>query len=804
MPDYESLRSLGLNLIPCLPKSKHPAVPWLEYKEKKYTGPLGNDNAAVMCGVTSGNLVVIDIDKDGLESKYFGNFDEVLKHTLVVKTGKGKHVYCHPKGNMIPIIKLIDVNNQPVGELRGQGGYVMAPGSIHDVTGKTYEIISSTTNIESIDIDGLLTKLREAGIRPQSNLPPINELLRDVPVGNRDNATFKYAAHLIGEGFTYDEVLASVKTWSENLGFAKVHVSAVKSAWKRVPRPTEPRREIIIPPQLKLHEVSPEHVGKEVTFNGVITYVEEEKAYPSEADFKCWGCKAEKHVVADKERRLKSPYCNTCKKRYSMVYSTEKYDSVRTIILQEPMDESINNRQETKYAKITGNISRSIYNGQRKKITGIVSAKSREDKFDEYDVWINVIDVEELDNVTPLYPNEKEMEMILKAVKDEHFIDTTLIPSYAPDIVGNNGVKEGMILAIVSDHIPGDNRTESHFAVVGDASVSKSRLLKFGHEVYPGSTRAVGKGATGVGLTYSINTNKDRTTFISPGPVIMGSGYACFIDEFDKMNADDRSVIHEIMEDRSCTINKGKHHFTNAVFTTIFTMANPKTQRWDEGLTLQQNINLPPPLISRFDQIWRILDKSDSILDEQIAKQIIKKKKGTVKTVWDKELLTKYFNYVRKLNPELTEEAEKELIDFYVKTRKTTNEKGIDPRGFEGLCRMSVNRAKLFLREKVEIEDVKAVIELYRKMLISLGLEPDTEGLDQTKLFETKKVTKEKVFFEVWNKCKDEEGLVNRVDFLEELSQTKFYDKESASLMFKKYEDGGKLLVSSSGKYRLI
>src|SRR5438445_3265593 len=170
MTSFEELRTLGLNLIPCLPRSKKPKVNWLEYKDVKYTGELGTDNAAVICGTTSGNLVVIDVDKKDYMSKFFENFEGLKTATLVVETSKGYHIYCHPKGNMIPIIKLIDSNNQPVGELRGQGGYVMAAGSIHDVTGKEYKIISSTTNINEVDLDALLTNLKVVGIKPQGTL----------------------------------------------------------------------------------------------------------------------------------------------------------------------------------------------------------------------------------------------------------------------------------------------------------------------------------------------------------------------------------------------------------------------------------------------------------------------------------------------------------------------------------------------------------------------------------------------------------------------------------------------------------
>jgi hypothetical protein len=88
-------------------------------------------------------------------------------------------------------------------------------------------------------------------------------------------------------------------------------------------------------------------------------------------------------------------------------------------------------------------------------------------------------------------------------------------------------------------------------------------------------------------------------------------------------------------------------------------------------------------------------------------------------------------------------------------------------------------------------------------MLYSLGLEPDKEGLDQSILFETKKSSKTRVFFETWESIKDEEGLVDSTKLLEELAKTKEFDEHSALNLFEKYE-GIKCLRTKGGKYRLI
>src|SRR5256885_1554360 len=90
----DQLRKLNLNVIPLKTGSKEPAIEWKEYQEKLYPGPISNEqNIGIVCGKTSQNLVVIDIDfqnKTVIEKILPG----ALEKTLVVKTGKdGTHIY---------------------------------------------------------------------------------------------------------------------------------------------------------------------------------------------------------------------------------------------------------------------------------------------------------------------------------------------------------------------------------------------------------------------------------------------------------------------------------------------------------------------------------------------------------------------------------------------------------------------------------------------------------------------------------------------------------------------------------------
>lgn len=131
---FRDLYALGLNLIPLEPRAKKPVIPWQEYQLRRATAteiaawssnPRGY-NVGVVCGPTSGNLVVLDIDSNEARAELECAHGP-LPRTPVVKTAKGWHFYLtDPTGELRNF-----VGKLPGVDLRATGGYVVGPGSIH-------------------------------------------------------------------------------------------------------------------------------------------------------------------------------------------------------------------------------------------------------------------------------------------------------------------------------------------------------------------------------------------------------------------------------------------------------------------------------------------------------------------------------------------------------------------------------------------------------------------------------------------------------------------------------------------------
>jgi hypothetical protein len=142
-------REQGFSVIPLKEKDKKPNIPsWLEYsKEKPQPSEIQKwldaglfQNVGIVCGAVSNNLVVIDIDDKNIITELNISIEKITQEGYwIVETGKGFHIYAKHKedpGNLTKDDKLHI-------EYRANGGYVVAPPSIHP-SGKQYVFLNKS------------------------------------------------------------------------------------------------------------------------------------------------------------------------------------------------------------------------------------------------------------------------------------------------------------------------------------------------------------------------------------------------------------------------------------------------------------------------------------------------------------------------------------------------------------------------------------------------------------------------------------------------------------------------------------
>ncbi|CAM6001560.1 unnamed protein product [Sphagnum balticum] len=124
----------------------------------------------------------------------------------------------------------------------------------------------------------------------------------------------------------------------------------------------------------------------------------------------------------------------------------------------------------------------------------------------------------------------------------------------APSIYGHLDVKEALTLAMfggVEKKIEDKGhriRGDINVLMLGDPGISKSQFLKSLQRVFHRCVYTTGKGASAVGLTASVRQDKVTNEWrLEAGALVLADRGLCLIDEFDKMNEQDRTSIHEAM-----------------------------------------------------------------------------------------------------------------------------------------------------------------------------------------------------------------------------------------------------------------
>ena len=207
------------------------------------------------------------------------------------------------------------------------------------------------------------------------------------------------------------------------------------------------------------------------------------------------------------------------------------------------------------------------------------------------------------------------------------------------------------------------------------------------------------------------------------------------VDEFEKMMIEDQVIFHESMENGEISISKATITATLPARTSILAGANPSMSRFDPFLPIVKQVSIPETLLSRFDLKFILKDKPNKEKDTKLLKHIqnVRRNGNSIPKV-SNIILKKYISYTKaKCVPEMTDESEEKLQEFYLTMREiseTSNVMAITLRQFEALCRLAEASAKVQLSPIVRIKDAERAIRLMEASLIELGYDPKTKNID--------------------------------------------------------------------------
>lgn len=340
-------------------------------------------------------------------------------------------------------------------------------------------------------------------------------------------------------------------------------------------------------------------------------------------------------------------------------------------------------------------------------------------------------------------------------------IGERIVQSIAPSIYGQDNCKMALAMSLFGGVPKNMNdkhriRGDVNVLLLGDPGTAKSQLLKYAERTAPRAVYSTGKGASAVGLTASVHKDPiTREWTLEGGALVLADQGLCLIDEFDKMNEQDRTSIHEAMEQQSISISKAGIVTSLQARCAVIAAANPIGGRYDSANTLADNVELTDPILQRFDILCVLQDTVDPVADERLAQFVTSSHMRSIPTrelqqhdnpeqqllllrddnndtsnnqpnqhrrsddfLIPQALLRKYIEYARaNVHPVLEQSGfdQEKVSSLYVALRRESASSGGVPiavRHIESMMRMAEAHAKMHLREYVREDDMEAAIRM--------------------------------------------------------------------------------------------
>lgn len=357
---------------------------------------------------------------------------------------------------------------------------------------------------------------------------------------------------------------------------------------------------------------------------------------------------------------------------------------------------------------------------------------------------------------------DADIHQIVQLSKDPNIVER-IIESVCPSIYGHTNVKRALALALFGGCAKNPSnkhriRGDINVLLCGDPGSAKSQFLKYTSKIAPRAVYTTGQGASAVGLTaYVQKSPVTHEWTLEAGALVLADNGVCLIDEFDKMSDQDRTSIHEAMEQQSISVSKAGIVASLQARCSVIAASNPIGGRYNGKKTFNQNVDLTEPIVSRFDVICVVKDEINEFNDSSLGRFVVrshikshhdveeselasieeleKTNKLSEYEIIDQDLLKRYIMYARATyKPKISKQQEENIVKVYADMRREsaeTNSIPITARHIESIIRCSESFAKMHLRNQVTYDDVQAAIKVILESFISTQNYQNRRSMEQ-------------------------------------------------------------------------
>ncbi|RZD33860.1 MAG: hypothetical protein CXT75_10925 [Methanobacteriota archaeon] len=504
-------------------------------------------------------------------------------------------------------------------------------------------------------------------------------------------------------------------------------------------------------------------------------------------------------------------------------------DSQKVEIQEYPEDLPPGAQPERLTAYFESSLAHKIQPGDRVAIVGIIKPKSqfqgRRQK-SEFDIYLYSHSIDEkIGEDEDIEPTAAEL-MEIKELALQEDIAERIRDSISPTIFGMEWEKRAIALQQfggVHKELPDGTRIRGdiHMLMMGDPGLAKSQLLRSAARIAPRGVMATGKSTSAAGLTAAAVRDEfgEGRWSLEAGTLVLASGGIACIDEIDKMSEEDRSSMHEAMEQQTISIAKAGINAQLKSKCSVLAAANPRRSRFDMTLPLPPQVNMPVSLLSRFDIFFIITDTPNPERDSLLADRILESHRAGEELIpgekvssdqlafrslegpINSRLLKIYIAYAKKFRPIMTSEAQYKIKEYYTGLRRRYHSVDdqdktmpITPRQLESIIRLAEAEAKMYLSKTVDVKHADSAIDLMNLFLnVTLGGDVDFAffGVDAEQ--RRKDSDPGALLISIINDAKNQNGM-DEQEVYDRMESEGGHNRESVNKLLTKYREEGRVL----------
>ncbi len=434
----------------------------------------------------------------------------------------------------------------------------------------------------------------------------------------------------------------------------------------------------------------------------------------------------------------KSSRCPKCDRPYKHDKGTTEFKNAITVYLQD--NEKFNDIEKITCILLDVD-TEDIRIGERVKVTGDVHVRP---KYIRGPLIPKVFSGQQLEyaNREQIISNDKDIEAIKRFARLKGpFIIDSLVDLFDKSIIGNNLAKESLLYGLVSagndlqEIKKNRRRNRINILLAGNPGLGKSSLLKKAVSLIPNSRYESVQHSSSKSLTGIVSKEGEETT-LRLGSIPISKGSIVGLNEIGTMTPDDQNHLLDIMEEGEFTINKHGFHSKILSPTAIFAtsnLASPDRFNYElDAQPFQYPLPIQRQLLDRFDLIVILKDNGDEEALNEYAERRTELQSVVIPN-YD-TFLQKYLEHARKINPEISPEANKMIKQYYIDLSKSSNPHSESKRKLETIIRLCKAVAKLNLKDTVESEDVIHATRFYNAVIYNYSGSKATIPKDPIKM----------------------------------------------------------------------